>query len=317
MSKKIFSIIIPVVVIAILIACGLWYQHYKTIFPSTDDAYTQAHVVNIAPRVSGKVAEVFIHQNQHVTKGKLLFSLDKEPFKLAVDESIAKLDQIKDKVDAAQMGVNGAQAKLNQAKAELTNTELTNKRTQALVKQGYASKAAGDDAVKNLRVAQQSVSAAFSEYKQAMNQRGVKGPENAQLKAAEASLAQSQLNLSYTDVRAPASGYIENFDLRHGAVLSAFQQAFALVEDGAWWVSANFKETDIERIRRGQQVKIKVDIYPKHVYRGKVLSLSSSSSTSFSLLPAENSSANWVKVTQRFPVRILITESSAELKESE
>lgn len=308
MMKRALSIILPIIAIAILAVAGTWYFHHKELYPSTDDAYVQAHIINIAPRVNGKVDQVYVSENQKVSQGQLLFTIDKTPYQIAVDEAEAKLEQIRYQVQAAQMGVDSTYAKLNQSKAELTNTRLSSKRILSLAKSGYVSKSDADNAVKNLKVAEQAVSAARSQLKQALNQRGATGNNNAQLKEAESALAKAKLDLSYTTITAPSSGYIENFDLRPGAVLSAYQQAFALVDDKTFWIQANFKETQLERIKGDQQATITLDMYPKHVFHGKVSSLSASTSTSFSLLPPENASANWVKVTQRFPVRILVTD---------
>lgn len=120
-------------------------------------------------------------------------------------------------------------------------------------------------------------------------------------------MAQAQLNLKYTHITAPTSGFIANLTLRQGDTVTAYQQLFALIDNQSWWVQANFKETQLTRIRPGQSATIKVDMYPRRTFSGRVMSISSAAGASFSLLPPENASGNWVKVTQRFPVKVLIT----------
>ena len=133
------------------------------------------------------------------------------------------------------------------------------------------------------------------------------GDANAEIKTKQESIAQAKLDLSHTIVTAPASGHIENYSLRVGDTVNAYQSVFSIVEDNNFWISANFKETDVEKLKVGQPVTIKIDMYPKHHLSGKVMSISTGSGTSFSLLPPENASGNWVKVTQRFPAKISIT----------
>lgn len=304
--KKLTNIFATITLIVGLITALFYYWHHSQLFPSTDDAYVKAYVVNIAPEVSGSIAKVWVHENQYVTAGTELFSIDDAPFKLAVNKAEAQLEQVKNKIDAAEMDVQTADAKLKQAQAEFINTKLESTRIFVLVKKGYVSKAQADNARKNLSVAESRVHATESQLQQAHSKRGALGENNAELKSAVTALARANLNLSFTHVTAPTSGYISNFDLREGAVVNAYQPQFALVENKTWWVEANFKETDMKRIAIGQTATITLDMYPGRQFHGVVSSLSPNSNNSFSLLPAENATANWVKVTQRFPIRINI-----------
>jgi membrane fusion protein, multidrug efflux system len=311
MKKRATQMLIPILILAILMMTGLWYWHHEKLFPSTNDAYVQADTVDIAPQVTGRVLAVNVNENQAIKKGQTLFLIDPKPFALAVNKASAQLERIKQQLQASQMAVNSANAKLNQAQAELVNAKAETARILIMVKKGFASKSAGDNATKNLSVAKATVMSAQNQLEQAEHERGKKGKNNAQLKEAQTALAQAKLNLSYTNVRAPESGFIENTSLHKGSSVNAYQPVFALVENNVWWVDANFKETDIERIQKGQPVLINLDMYSHHTFHGKVLSLSASSSSSFSLLPPQNASANWVKVTQRFPVRILMTDGNS------
>ena len=125
---------------------------------------------------------------------------------------------------------------------------------------------------------------------------------------AKTALEQAALNLAYTNIMAPTDGELAQFTLRPGQTVTAYQGLFSLIGDNTWWVMANMKETNLNRIRVGQKATIYVDLYPSHSFHGIVKSISPGSGSSFDLLPAENATGNWVKVTQRFPVKIAITD---------
>ncbi|WP_309567488.1 HlyD family secretion protein [Coxiella-like endosymbiont] len=176
------------------------------------------------------------------------------------------------------------------------------------MKKQFVSRAEGDLAIKNLDVAKAALTAAKKQLQELIVKRGQINDRNAQLRLAKAAIKKSRLDLEYTHVVAPADGFIANFSLRRGDNVNSYQVLFALIEDKVWWATANFKETQLENIRSGQSATIKIDMYPDQVFLGHVVSISEDSGTSFSLLPPENTSGNWVKVTQRFPVKILITD---------
>jgi len=180
------------------------------------------------------------------------------------------------------------------------------------VKKGFYAHASGDDALRAVTVAKEAVIAAQNHLAEAKATLGKTGDQNAQIQMAQALLAQAKLNLQYTQVYSPTDGYLAKFNLQPGQTIAAYEGLFSLVKDHAWWVAANMKETDLMRIRPGQKALIHVDMYPSHVFHGVVKSISSGSGASFSLLPAENASGNWVKVTQRFSVRVMIIDPSEQ-----
>jgi membrane fusion protein (multidrug efflux system) len=245
----------------ILIISGLVYWRHNIYYPSTDDAYVQANIVNIAAQVTGPVQKIYVQDHQFVKQGGLLFTIDQAPFLLAVQT---------------------AQAEVVQRQAELNNTERSTARTLTLVAKALLPKASGDDAHMQLSVAK------------------------ALLNAAQQHLAQAQLDLQHTAVIAPADGTVTNFSVRAGTMVNAGVILFAFIEQANWWTDANFKETDLKRIKIGQPAEVTVDIYPGHVYKAIVQGISLGSGAAFSLLPPENATGNWVKVTQRFPVRVNI-----------
>lgn len=259
--KKILSITLLFIVLAgSAIAYWLYSQHYV----STDDAYINANVVQIASRVSGQVSELMVTNNEEVKKGQVLFQLDPEPFVVAI------------KAQKAQLIID---------RANLKNAQLTAKRTLELFHDGAMSQQARDDALAKLE--------------------GVQG----QVELDQANLSNAELNLQYTTIKAPSDGWVSNMSLRPQDTVNANTPQFVLISDNEFWVDANFKETDLERIKLGASAEIKVDMYPNHTFKGEVQSLSGGSGNAFSLLPPQNATGNWVKVTQRVPVRIKILDT--------
>jgi membrane fusion protein (multidrug efflux system) len=165
--------------------------------------------------------------------------------------------------------------------------------------------------MRELTVAKQAVIAAKDNLAEARAKRGKDGDQNAQIIAAKAAVAQATLDLQYTNVYAPANGQLAEMTLQPGQTVTAYQSLFSLVEDHTWWAMANMKETNLNRVRVGQKAVVQVDMYPSHPFHGIVKSISPGSGSSFALLPAENATGNWVKVTQRFPVRVEIQNPDA------
>lgn len=280
------------------------YWRYAVTHPSTDDAYVQANIVNISPQVSGVVHEILVQNHQAVKTGDLLFTIDPAPFMIALQQRQAEYALAKQKMAADQDAVTTATAVLAQRQAELVNAKLDSNRAIKLAKQGVLSRQAADDAKARIITAQAVFDAASAQLKQAQDIFGQAGQDNATLKQAEAAVDLAQLNLTYTKIYAPANGKVENLSLRSGAVVNANTAVFAVIDDTEWWVDANYNETDMRRIRVGQKAEVEMDMYPGKQFTAVVESISAGSGASFSLLPPENATGNWVKVTQRFPVRV-------------
>lgn len=292
-------------VAGVMVVCaGYAYFHYRGAHPTTDDAYVEANVVHLGARLTDTVDEVFIVDQQHVTQGQLLFTLDPVPYELALAQAQDKLQRAILQIKADNDAVDQAKTLVLQRQAELQNTRSDTDRKLVLVKQGFISKSEADAANKNLAVAIQNVYSAQSQLKRSENIRGVDGKDNAAIHEAEVAVQQAQLNLKYTRVVAPTDGYIAHFDLRPGSKVSAYQEVLAIIQDKSYWVSANFKETQLTKMRAGDKAHVSIDMYPGVKFQGVVESISAGSGVSFSLLPPENATGNWIKVTQRFPVKI-------------
>ncbi len=304
---KILSLFLVIIFLSIL---AIAYWLYEQAHPSTNDAYVQANVVYIAPQVSGPVQQIFVKNHEQVKKDQLLFTIDPRPFQDAVDKAKAVLKIARQQEQSEEEAIHIAADNLAQAKATLTDAQSNYNRTKILVRKGQASLQDGDDTKAAFEEAKAALSAAQNQLKQAIANLGEKGDANATVQQAKAELAQAKLNLSYTNVTAPVNGYLTNFSLRLGSTVQTGQTLFQLVDPSTWWLEANYKETDIARIKIGQHATIRLDMYPSHVFNGVVDSISRGSGSSFSVLPPENATGNWVKVTQRFQVKVVLTNPS-------
>jgi membrane fusion protein (multidrug efflux system) len=313
-AMKLRSMLIGVPVVLALAGAGWWYHIWSAAHPSTNDAYLGRHVVHMAAQVSGPIQSVLIHNNQAVEAGELLLTIDPAPFELAVRQAEARLQEAKESLAAADARVDAAQAQLASARANAAEAERHAKRIAALVAKGSASQDLGDSAEQDKLDALAALNSARSELVAAKATRGALGDDNAAIKAAEATLAKAELDLRHTRITAPANGTAGDFDLRPGSFVDAGSPLFALVESRDVWIDANFKETDLPRIRPGQPASISVDAVPERDFEGRVEGLSPASGAAFSLLPPENATGNWVKVTQRFAVRIRVLDPVPELR---
>jgi membrane fusion protein (multidrug efflux system) len=202
--------------------------------------------------------------------------------------------------------VAAARALVTQRSAELRNAQSTEKRAIELTAQRLISKQSAETSTTEAQTAAAAVQAAQANLEQAQGALGKAGAQNAAVRAAAAKLAQANLDLKHTRVVSPANGLIANFELRPGSMVQNGVPIFTVIGDTEFWVDANFKETELRRIQPGQKATIVVDMYRDHEFRGEVQSLSGGSGQSFSLLPAQNATGNWVKVTQRVPVRVRV-----------
>lgn len=301
-------------VVALAIAGGglWWWWNQQAIYPSTNDAYVEANILSIAPEIGGKVTTVGVHENDHVDAGDVLFRIDTSTLQAAVDAAEAQLDMAIRSVDANNANLSAAEARLAAAKATFKNADDAFERASKLAQAGNLSDAGLEQARTARDQAEAQMNAAESARNAARDQLGKAGGNNAGIRAARAELDRAKIALSHAVVHAPASGWIANISLRPGQVVSPGQPLFSLIEDSDWWVSANFKETDLDRIKPGQNATIGIDMYPGMTVSGRVESIGAGAGAVFSLLPSENATGNWVKVTRRFPVRVALDMPTAD-----
>ena len=302
-----------IILILIALAIGIYsWVNYRNQHPSTNDAYLKANTLYISPEIDGRVTDVLVHSYQTVEKGDLLIRIDDRQHSLALQQAEAQIEQVKSQAQSALAKHKVAKAQSMAAEQAQRNAATESQRMQQLVKRNMVSKEQSDNArytfneaaaTATATAAQENISAAKADSDEI----------SVEIKAAELVKAQAELDLSYTEVRAPANGILGEVTTRAGQFISSGQQLFPLVDSSHYWIEANFKETDLHVIQSGQTASIVLDMYPDHTFTGTVESLSPASGTSFSLIPAQNATGNWVKVTQRFPVRIMLNKSSSSL----
>ncbi|KTE21225.1 secretion protein HlyD [Sphingopyxis sp. H050] len=295
---------------ALLIAggAGWWLTSGGSV--STDNAYVQMDKVSIAAEVGGRITEVAVKDGQMVQRGQLLFRIDGEPYALTVAQANAA-------IDAAQVDVGNLSASyaatgvdIHAAEESLAFAQSNFARQAALMDKGFTTKAAYDAAKHSVELARAQLAAAKADAAEARAKLATGGGGiNPQVEAAKVQRAQAEVNLGRTEVRAPSAGRIAQSDrLLIGQMMVQGLPAVTIVDTGHPWVEANFKETDLADMRVGQRAEIRFDAYPGLKVRGHVLTIGAGTGSEFSVLPAQNATGNWVKVTQRVPARIAFDE---------
>lgn len=280
-------------------------------YVSTDDAYVQAARVDVSASISARVVAVDVRDNQFVHQGDVLFRLDDRDLRIAVEDAQAKLASAKLQVAALKATYLQRQADARAADDALAYARRELGRQTVLARRGISSQAQLDQARNALSTAEQQRNAMGQARANVLATLGgdahVAVEEHPTVKQAQAALDRAELNLSYAMVRAPMDGIVSKVEqLQVGDYIKQATPLFALTSNRDIWIEANFKETDVTHMRAGQEATIAIDTYPGHTFHGRVDSFSAGTGSSFSLLPPENASGNWVKVVQRLPVRIHI-----------
>ena len=289
-----------------------WYSLQGQV--TTDNAYVHLDKVSVSAQVGGQIVEVLVKENQHVKAGQLLFRIDPEPFQLQIAQADAAIAnaQASEIADANNSALSGADISAAQESIAFARTNLV--RQEALWKKGFTTKAAYDAAQHQVTMAQEQLRLAEAKRDEAAAKlaSGQQLPGvYPQVASAVAQRRVAELNLRRTEVRAPASGIVGQADrLQIGQDIISGVPVLTLVADGTAYVESNFKETDLTDMRIGQPARVHFDAYPELTLKGHVSSLGAGTGSEFSVLPAQNATGNWVKVTQRVPVRIILDEPS-------
>lgn len=289
------------ITLVVVVAGGIYgYYHYSEVNPSTDNAYVNAHLINISPKINGYIKDIYVDNDQFVHKGDLLMTIDPQDYSLMLTKSKQDLVLAKQQADTSKQQINVAKANVSKAQSDYDFANNMANRYTDLFKQKAASEQDMQRYQNQAAQAKQTLEQAKVTLGQANTQYTV---ATTQIELAQTGVQNAQNNTSYTELRAPVDGYISNQNLQTGELINHGQKLFGMVDDKTWWIDANFKETQIKRIQQGQPVTIELDMY-NHKYKGSVKSIGYASGNTFSLLPAENATGNWVKVTQRFTVRV-------------
>lgn len=278
---------------------------------STENAYVQTDMLGIATDVSGIVREVDVHDNQAVKKGQVLFKLDDLQFRIALTRAEAQLGTTRNDIDALKASYRDMQAQIVQAQSDIVFYQREFARQQDLTSRQYSAQATLDSARRNLQQSQQKLSSLTQQLAGIVaNLNGnpdIAPEDHPRYRDAAAQRDEAARQLAHTVVMAPMDGVATNVpSLQPGQYLAASTIAFNVVATDHVWVQASPKETELTYVVPGQKVDVTVDTYPDVVWEGTVESISPASASSFSLLPAQNTTGNWVKVVQRIPMRVRI-----------
>ncbi len=321
--------IIVRVIIGIAVATGLFFGIKKIIYEmhheSTDNAQIEAKMVPILPRVSGYIKNLYPEDYGTVKKDSLLVELDDADLQLQLAEMKADLAQAQTDIGNANASINNAGASVTETRSNLEVSQTRKDkahadytRDQALYRDGAITKKQLDDSKALMDVADRQFDAAKTDVAVAESRTGLSKAQlnkaDAIIKVKQAAIEQQLLKISYTKIYATCNGQIGKRNVDVGQYVQAGTPLFTIIDDQDYWVVANFKETQIQHMKLGDEVEIKIDAYPNLVLKGKILSFSDATGAKFSLLPPDNATGNFVKVTQRIPVKIAI-EDAAKYKD--
>ena len=286
-------------------------------YESTDNAYVQASKVQVSANVAGRVIEVDVVNNQHVRAGQILFRLDPAPYQAKVDEAQARLSAAMLQIGSLQANYRQGNSELTAAQDRLRFAERERDRQKELFAAGISSQAQYDNAALAAVTARQQIQTLIQQNASVLANLGGSPDRpiaaNAIVRQAQAALDQAKLDLSYTVIRAPQDGVVAKVDqLPVGNYVDAARPVFSLVGTKLW-IEANFKENQLHYMRPGQPATVKIDAFPDVKLTARVTSFSPGTGNSFSLLPAENATGNWVKVVQRLPVELTLDAIPANL----
>jgi membrane fusion protein (multidrug efflux system) len=311
-----FLFLFGLILLALAATSGYLYWNYAQHFESTDDAFIAARQFAIAPKVTGYIVAVPVTDNQHVNAGDVIARVDDRDYRIALDQAQAQvasaragIENIEAQINVQQAQISASQAQLEQAKAALVFAQQQAARYQQLAQTGSGTVQNAQQYSSQLTQQQAAVTTAEANVRVAQRQleslQAQRATAAANLEQAKAQRDQAQLNLSYTTVTAEQPGRVVNLTVAVGQFAQTGTNLTMFVPDQIW-VTANFKETQLEYMRPNQTVAVEIDAYPHRDIHGHVASIQPGSGTAFALLPAQNATGNYVKVVQRVPVKILL-----------
>ena len=290
------------------LAVGGYVARLYYLFPRTDDAFVRANIVGLAPHVSGPIVQLPIHDNQHVKASELLFVVDPRPYKSVLDRMEANLLLTNLQINALEDAVRAASSRQQQLTAEAAYDRQYLQRIEPLLSRHFVTANDVFNARSRVEAAEAAVDSARSDVRRATNELGQYGDINARRKAAEAAVYDAKLNVNYCYVTAPFDAYVTNLNIAVGQYANEGREVVSLVDNRAWYVMANFREDFLAHILPGMTAQVFLRSYPNHPFRGQVQgvgwALYQDNGASVAGLPQVEPTLNWVRLSQRFPVRV-------------
>jgi membrane fusion protein (multidrug efflux system) len=299
---------------ALLLAVVGYFWLTSGRFVSTDNAYVQQDKVSVSAEVAGRITRVAVRENQHVNAGDVLFEIDPGPYRIALSQTDAAIANAQVQVATLVSSYQGTGADIQAARDSIQSAQEDYARQAELMKRGFTTRARLEQAehsVEQARAKLASAEADANEARAKLSAGSAVPGQNPAVAAAQAQREKAMWDLSRTRVLAPIGGIVSQADrLQPGQMMMTGLPAVTVVSDKPAWIEANFKETDLNKMRVGQCALVRFDAYPGLELKGHVQSIGAGTGSEFSVLPAQNANGNWVKVTQRVPVRIALDEKS-------
>jgi membrane fusion protein (multidrug efflux system) len=304
-SKQSRTRTILLLVVPLLLVLGLAYVWLTSGgSESTDNAQVKTDIVSVTAQVTGPVVDVEVQNGDHVDRGDVLFKIDPAPFRVALEQAQAQLASARLQTSQLRTQAAGTGADITGAQANLSIKQNALHRQEQLLKKGFTTRADYEDALNEVKTAETQL--ADARARAANAQAAIAPGEQPSVAQAQAAVDKARLDLERTVVRAPMSGEVANADrLQIGTQIVSGVGAVSIVHGDSAWVEANFKERQLTDMRPGQPATVKIDAYPGVKFNAHVESIGAGTGSEFSLLPAQNANGNWVKVTQRVPVRVV------------
>ena len=292
------------------IGLSYWVYTDLVVRPRTDDAYVRANTIGIAPHVSGPIVSLPIVDNQPVEEGDVLFVVDPRPYEAALEQAQADLLLTDLEIEGLERAVLAAKAQLEQREAEAAYAIQYLERVRPLLAKKFVTANQVFEAESQAVAAKAMVERSRFELEQARKDLGEFGGVNARRKSAEAKVYNAELNVGYCTVRSPFNGYVTNLNIAVGEYANQGQQVFALVDNRTWYVLANFREIFLEEIRPGMKAEVYLMTYPGRPFKGVVQGIGwalwQKNGSTVGVLPDVEPTLNWVRLAQRFPVRVIL-----------
>lgn len=309
----------PLLILGPLLVIGIsgWFWITGGRWVETDNAYVRAHKTIVAAEVAGRVTEVEVAENQRVERGDLLFRIDDRSYRFALDKAQAQLDRVQREIQALAVDYRGKQQEVARGEADLGFADREFTRQRDLASKNVASAAKLDEAEHNHDAANRSLAMLRAQLARIVAELdgdpAIEPARHSRYLEAKAVRDMAALDLERTRVLSPVAGIVNGADrFRPGDHVDVGDTSVAVVADDAMWIEANFKETDLTWVRKGQEVLVSVDTFPGVELRGVVDGISPATGAEFSLLPPQNATGNWVKVVQRVPVRVILTDPESK-----